>query len=357
MLCDKTTLLLTTGKFGSNSAIIQTAKTYYAGTARILSEHLGIDNQLLLRSASPQIESLRRAHLDQALKLAQAGDRISAKKTLEDYSYFLEELNSHEPDIQLWEAAEVLQIPHDWTRNRVSKKVLSAFSEGMEKNPDGSKVVAAKITPHTRKLLQQSVDFLYKTVPAIASDVLIGIPQVALFNGALLSGYSSAVPLLIFINEDVLGDPVKAAELILHESLHQKLNDICITRTILKIDYKDSESATITVPWGSTGNQPREFSIDRCLAAFHVYTHQTVFYLSMLMALGDDQSIQIRNSLVSSWSRADHFSQAAKTPEFKKELGAEGLELISWLSACVDDLGNVDFGGGSLRYCAESLSS
>nr|BFE50946.1 hypothetical protein GCM10017745_43730 [Saccharothrix mutabilis subsp. capreolus] len=126
------------------------------------------------------------------------------------------------------------------------------------------------------------------------------------------SGYYAGTPLLIFVNAGVFADEAEAAEIVLHESLHQKLADIGVAREILRRGYVDEHSHRIPVPWGGD----REFSVDRALAAYHVYTHQTVLYLSLLghRDLVPQGPAVLARRLATSWARARHFAEGTATP-------------------------------------------
>ena len=109
-------------------------------------------------------------------------------------------------------------------------------------------------------------------LPDLAPQVIRHVTAVGLVtasgqDGVLLSAAGGApLPGLVMIRPGQLERPWDAAGRILHEALHLKLFDICVSNSL--IANPDSGAA---VPW-----RPR-WDLRRVLAAFHVYAHLTVF--------------------------------------------------------------------------------
>lgn len=354
-LADELETVATTGMFGDGASIAATAAVYYAGSARMLASVLGIDGDQIAPHPVPHVESLRRSMIDRALSSVFAGDKAAAAEEIAAYTPLHQLAGS--PDAQAdaaaWTAEGEPTFMSAWVADPLADRIITTFNDGMAQHKDGSAVVPVDPTPEERETFDVGLGLMRRAVPRLTADVLAAVPALALFDGPLVSGYSAATPLFVFVNRKTFDDPVEGAEMMQHECLHQKLNDIGIARSLFRADYDDDRSAKITVPWGRPGTPlPRHFSADRTFAAFHVYSHQALLHLGMLACAKDGEEAEAAVELLSvSWARAAHFDLPSQAEDIQAELGADGRRLIQWLSALVARLGEFEI------YPGEQLSS
>ncbi len=157
--------------------------------------------------------------------------------------------------------------------------------------------------------------------------------------------------MFVFVARQMFDQDHIAAELLVHECLHQRLNDISVTRALFRPEYHDGRSATVSVPWSFGSSRVREFSADRSFAAYHVYSHQTLLYLGMYATAEDQaEAATALENLVLAWARAAHFARALADGPILAELGPDGHRFVAWLSRAVDDLGEFRLPDGTALH-------
>lgn len=128
-------------------------------------------------------------------------------------------------------------------------------------------------TDRAAALLDRACDLLSSVLPQLAPQVIrhataVGLITASGQDGVLLSAAGGApLPGLVMIRPGELERPWDAAGRILHEALHLKLFDICVSCSLIA----SPESGT-QVPW-----RPARWDLRRVLAAFHVYAHLALF--------------------------------------------------------------------------------
>ncbi|MBO3273500.1 hypothetical protein, partial [Hymenobacter defluvii] len=152
------------------------------------------------------------------------------------------------------------------------------------------------------------------------------------------SAYNREAPQIFMINSDVIVDPLLTGEFLLHESLHQKMNDLQVTRPIVIDSYDDfisHEQGDIKLPWGI--GKPRPFSLVRALATFHVYVHLCVLYKMAILKIHAGENVtafpetKVWKRFLNSYNRAQYLLQSLRSERLVSYYGREGLEFISWL--------------------------
>lgn len=128
-------------------------------------------------------------------------------------------------------------------------------------------------TERTAELVDRACELLGSVLPELAPQVIrhataLGMVTATGPDGVMLSAAGGApLPGLIMIRPDQLERPWDAAGRILHEALHLKLFDICVSCSLIA-----NPGSEANVPW-----RPARWDARRVLAAFHVYTHLTLF--------------------------------------------------------------------------------
>ncbi|WP_433728175.1 aKG-HExxH-type peptide beta-hydroxylase [Actinoplanes sp. CA-051413] len=334
------------GMFGRGDDIRRTAAAYYRGLGVLCAQTCGLDTADLAPAGVPQLESLRRGALDAGLRLLLAGDVEQGRALLGEHAAYR---RTHQDDPALAaDAAPGRARPgalQAWHGHPVGEELVARFNTSMAGTADTSVVATVPSRPESGTALLAAAEVLTTALPLIGPDVVEGI-SVGVYDGAMNSGYYAGTPLIIYVSERIFADPVRTAEIVLHESLHQKLADLGVARDILRAGYVDESSELLPVPWGGPG---RLFSADRSLAAYHVYTHQSLFYLALLCRYADDPARRAgpAGNLVKSWARARHFARGTETPALAGEYGVDGRRLTAWLAEVVDALAEVPLPGGS----------
>ncbi|WP_336500100.1 aKG-HExxH-type peptide beta-hydroxylase [Microbacterium paraoxydans] len=334
--------VLTSGVFGVGAHISATADAYYRGVGRMCAEVLGVAPEILESPSTPGAESLRRAQLDRALRAVFAGDLDVARQDIDDYLDLRPE--SRGGDIR---GGDVLRLAEDWGTPGASAGALDRFAASTLLDSEPVSLQPAEHSAELAASISDAVRVAEGALPTLARDAFSCVSRVGVFTtkSTLYSGYASSAALFVFINETALQESASAAEFLLHESLHQKLNDISLARTLVRHDYRDEESDQVHVPWSFGSDKERSFGADRSFAAFHVYTHQVLLYLGMY-ANGVPDEIRATERAALAWARADVFARAIRDGQLDRELGRDGRRLADWLGRAVDQLGEVPLPGG-----------
>ncbi|MFI5533934.1 hypothetical protein ACIA8O_35895 [Kitasatospora sp. NPDC051853] len=342
---------LSTGVFGDGAAIAGTAAAYYRGAARVCAGATGTDPAAVAPTGRPYAESLRRAAVDEALRECSAGRPENGGEALARYIALNARMSSDaelEADLEMGEenAPEFPRIgPDHW----VSRHFLGLFGSTTTVGGAPVEALPAAVTPQAEAARARAVALARRGLPRLAGDVLAAARRVVPYRGEQpYSGYTNAAPLLVFVAEQTFRQDRLAAELLVHESLHQKLNDISLARSLFRPDYHDERSATVSVPWSFGSGRTRHFSADRTFAAFHVYTHQALLYLGLAVTEPDEERAGgALAETVLAWARAAHFARALDGGPVTAELGPDGHRLTRWLTTAVDALGELRLPDGS----------
>jgi hypothetical protein len=142
---------------------------------------------------------------------------------------------------------------------------------------------------------------------------------------------ASWLPGVIFLSPYALRSPLSAAEFIFHEATHCKLFNLYLTQNILRKGYTPEGSVKVAPPWRSN-----LWSMDRTLAAAHVYVHLTALYTA-LGELGDEDLVSrcdLPAQARTYWQRADWLARELDA-RGRDELGEDGKSLSDWLSELV----------------------
>jgi hypothetical protein len=344
---------LVEGTFGDGKAIAGTAAGYYRGVGRLCSEAVGLDPVLVAPVDIPQLESQRRDALDDALREGMAGRLDQVGRALRNYL----ELRTRalaDPDLLkdriTFRDAPEPRFPQAGSGHWFGELLLGRLAETTELVDADRMALGGTVTESVEAARSRAVALARRSLPRLAGDIFRAVPAVILYRARQpYSTYLNDAPLLIFVAEEMFERDHVAAELMIHECLHQKLNDISVTRALFRAGYDDNDSARISVPWSFGSGRVRHFSADRSFAAYHVYTHQTLFYMGMLAtARLPEENERALDNLVLSWARAAHFTHELAGGPIVDELGPDGPRFVGWLTRAVDDLGTYRLPDGSL---------
>ncbi|WP_134765084.1 hypothetical protein [Nocardioides sp. 1609] len=339
---------LTSGLFGDNSSVAGNAAAYYRGAARACALTVDLDPALVEEVDHPVLESLRRAYVDEALRDCMGGRDAAGGAALTSYLALRDRVLG---ESLIESGSGRAGVPGFLSRDEapwLNDLLVRRFDETT--TIDGARVgvTPVELTPELEGARSRSLNLARRSVPRLAADVFGGVRHVVLYRADQpYSGYTNAAPLFIFLGAATFEREHFAAELLLHESLHQKLNDISVVRSLFRPGYDDAKSVTVTVPWSFGRARTRHFAADRTFAAFHVYSHQALLYIGMAATAGttEEADLALRN-VVLSWARAAHFARAVRG-DIQVEFGPDGRRLAGWLTRAVDDMGEFGLPDGT----------
>ncbi|MGW2402155.1 hypothetical protein ACWCYY_36955 [Kitasatospora sp. NPDC001664] len=342
---------LSTGALGDGSAIAGTAAAYYRGAARVCAGATGTDPAAVAPTERPWAESLRRAAVDEALRECSAGRTENGREALARYVALNSRMSS-DPELETdseTKGENAPEFPGTGPGHWVTGHFLALFSATTTVGGAPVEARPAAVTPQAEGARARAVALARRGLPRLAGDVLSAARLVVPYRGEQpYSGYTNAAPLVVFVAEQTFRQDRLAAELLVHECLHQKLNDISLARSLFRPDYHDERSATVGVPWSFGSSRTRHFSADRTFAAFHVYTHQALLYLGLAVTEPDEERVEgALAETVTAWARAAHFARALDGGPVTAELGPDGHRLAHWLTAAVEALGELRLPDGS----------
>lgn len=194
--------------------------------------------------------------------------------------------------------------------------------------PDGAAAAA----------LDNAVALLGEVIPTLASGVLAHVKVIAVVEGpeAFESASTREVPGVIFVSDHAFRSRVRLAEALLHESVHHRLYDLQLTRSIFAADYDTAAAGTVTPFWHPPGTR---WPFDRALAAAHVYVHLTEWFMALSEhpAAADLGPGGAARSFATSAERATGLLNGL-VPIARQHTGTMGRAFIDWLSWCLAKL-------------------
>jgi hypothetical protein len=189
-------------------------------------------------------------------------------------------------------------------------------------------------TPAHVEVLRRAVATLGDADPGLLG-VLAHTSTVCVVDGpdAFESASDRLLPRSVYVSAAALsGDPARAAEALLHESVHQKLYDLQLVHGVYRNGYDERVAPVVRPPW----HEGRaSWSFDRALAACHVYTHLAYFYASLHAADPTRRTAADEHSARCSLERARELLDALVSLG-DAELNRHGRDLVSWLATEID---------------------
>lgn len=194
-------------------------------------------------------------------------------------------------------------------------------------------------------VLRQGRVLLRNLLPTLSVDVLRHVSTIAFFApmDSMRSGISSSQFRLagtIFLSREVLADQWQVCEILLHESLHQKLYDLRFTHSLFRPVHEIKRPALISPPWtGSYVNGAQHWNVFRAFAAFHVYVHLVVLARRIAEFI-DGRSDPVESHLTRAATAVERARYLGETIERRgwDELGEAGHRFHGWLTSVLDHL-------------------
>lgn len=162
---------------------------------------------------------------------------------------------------------------------------------------------------------------------------------------------SHAVAATVFVGPGSLLSVHRAADSLLHETLHCLLAVMCITRSVYRRGFDNADDVPgprVSAVWNaeSDWNSPR-WTTDRALNALHVYTHLTVFQ-GLLTSQPPDRDQEYDTLTAQSASQAG-FDRT----NVQREFGDDGKACKAFVRWLTDSLAMVPLSPGDPRQYPE----
>lgn len=243
-----------------------------------------------------------------------------------------------------------------WSEDReediFSERFRALFQREIANSVSSKPVVLRSPDDRMEKSLVLGYRLLLKLLPTLGLSVLRHVQLVAVIDVAdkrkwnrptradLCQNVSThAIPGTIFLSPSPLRSPWHAAEALLHEAAHKKLSDLVLTRSIFRKGFRADTAQTIRSVWNSPLSwNPNDWSSDRALFAFHVYTHLGLFFQvveekkeELAEEFGDlcgmDPAAAARGALDRARYLGSRLVEVAQ-----EDLGEDGKSLVFWLN-------------------------
>ncbi len=194
---------------------------------------------------------------------------------------------------------------------------------------------------HFQNLLE-GVEAAHELVPemtrsALSHTFMIGVVnpvETIPFNAMTALG----LPGIVFLTPAVLGTRLRAAEALLHESLHLKFIDIDYLENLFAPGFRPGASPRFTPPWHN-GSAKGGWPVDRLLTAMHVYLALAVFFGRVDQRLHQEWSDDGMSPLDRAFQALDRarylVDQAKESHEY---LSANGSRFVAWIERTLEDL-------------------
>lgn len=195
------------------------------------------------------------------------------------------------------------------------------------------------------RTLQEAVTLLDRILPWLTPSVLNHVVTVVIVSergtpGAGHRGFQSGtvgcLPGVMVLSASELATPWRAAESLLHESLHLKFIDLEFTHSMdLKVN-DEVEPWTIRPPWSKLGVGHEGWPPIRAMTAAHVYMGLALLFKSgQLLATHSDTAVdypptELQEATRKVTSRAQYLLGALD--ERLQSLGLAGQYFVSWLN-------------------------
>lgn len=167
-----------------------------------------------------------------------------------------------------------------WTGDVENNESTRFFAEMVEANLAPAGLSLKPAGAESIRTLIKAAELLDTLLPDLASSALDHAHLIALIDHTkpFLSVTNPKIPGVIFLSESVLTSPWKAAEYLLHESLHAKFLDIEHTHSLLRQGYQPID-CTVRPPWRRPHSaDPYLWPMNRILTVSHVYTALSLLF-------------------------------------------------------------------------------
>ncbi|MFE0516912.1 hypothetical protein [Streptomyces sp. NPDC058964] len=244
------------------------------------------------------------------------------------------------------EAEPALRIhARDWISDSAAAVFERHFVSAMTEQGIGAHARPFRVTANEEIRISKAVVLLRELVPEIAGSVLPFVHQIVVLDSPIPSLYLTQVPETVFLSAaTVHGDALGLADALLHESLHEKMAVLRLTRRLVRPGYTDEHSARVLLPWSLGQAAPRWFNAGRVISAAHVYTHLAVLHATALRRGRTGRTgcgpQAVRKRLAAAVERGGFLLAAIELDSIRREFGPDGQLLhrqLTHLLAAVRD--------------------
>ncbi|WP_406346881.1 hypothetical protein [Streptomyces sp. NBC_00648] len=185
-----------------------------------------------------------------------------------------------------------------------------------------------RVTEEQEERSVAALSLVRELLPQVAATTFPFVHHLVYLDGRILSMNLPQVPESVFISTELLGrDTIELADALLHESLHEKMVVLRLTRRLMRAGYTDDDSATFLLPWSIDYEKPRHFNAGRIISAAHVYAHLAVLHCAALLrdSSGGGVMTDLHRSRISlPYARAACLLDAMTREHVRDEFGEDG---------------------------------
>ena len=194
---------------------------------------------------------------------------------------------------------------------------------------------------HYRNLLE-GAELAYALVPQLARSALSHLFIIALAKPIATSPFKSTtvvgLPGIVFLTPSVLVTPLRAAEALVHESLHLKFIDIEYSHSLFAPGFSADTSVKFTPPWHN-GTAKGDWPINRVLTAMHVYLALAVFFGRVEKRTHWQPSDDPVHPSEKAFQAMDRTRCLVVQAQASREyLSADGSRFVTWIEQTLEDL-------------------
>jgi hypothetical protein len=193
---------------------------------------------------------------------------------------------------------------------------------------------------HYRNLLE-GAELAHASVPQLARSALSHVLMIGVATPIATPFKSMTVvglPGIVFLTPAVLVTPLRAAEALLHESIHLKFIDIDYSEHLFARGFRAEASPKFTPPWHA-GTANGEWPVDRILTSMHVNLALTVFFGRVGQRAHQEGSADGVHSSERAFQAMDRARcLLVQAQESREYLSANGSRFVAWIEQTLEDL-------------------
>lgn len=353
--------------FADASYLFKRTLERYVQRLRMLTGHIGVAGKLadaLLEGTEPEMQRVIgdpvvRAAINEGLAQVRFGrSTFSEAETEEILQIALGQLLAKD-EVSVLQRGVHERIRFNagqshgwfWSNNR-EEDAPARFFRKLYGTLEAGKSVLATPTAQERENISKAISILNATLPKVAQSALDHVYLLGVCD--VPDGYQSKtvhfnsfttikIPGTIFLGRDLIRDPWRTAEAILHESLHEKLYCFQHTHSLFSKEADVNVTAKVCSLWNRPSAQKNNWwPLSRAVFALHVYVHLAVLFEAMqkqcdrLEALfGARDNYDLARWKRRAFDRAHYLSQQISS--FSQDLGPAGHALVAWLAVLMNE--------------------
>jgi hypothetical protein len=353
--------------FADPGYLFNCTKKRYIDRLHLLREHIGIAGELadtLAERGDAQVkvaigDPVIRAAINEGLAQIRFGrSTFTVRETEEIFEIALQQLRAAgRISVLQCGVPEPIRFraeqPHGWFwTNERQEDAPTRFFRKLYGTLEEGKSVLATPTEEERENISRAIGLLKTVLPRVSASALehvhlmciCDVPEQHVSKAVHFNSFTTIkVPGTIFLGRDLITDPWRTAEAILHESLHEKLYCFQHTHSLFAKEADVNVAPKVCSVWNRpTAQKNNWWPLSRAVFAFHVYVHLAVLFEAMQKHCARLESLfgPRSNYDLDKWKRRA-FDRAHylghEISRHGQDLGPAGHALVSWLTALMSE--------------------